>query len=181
MLTQKFFYPLYDTFDENFFASLKEAVKLRYEFVGDNDEKVFFVKSLLCFQMLKDYRVPLHPIQDNLTKKTNLKAINDALKSQGFSAGGSLADKLLSVFQWKRDKEMGRLAKKFFKANVKIIGTSDQFNEFVLRYLISIWLVDWEGPLYAVLQSTKDGTVRLKELNDILALWDFTKIFASYK
>ena len=181
MLTQKFFYPLYDKFDQNFFASLEKAVKLRYEFVGDNDEKVFFVKSLLCFQMLKDYRAPLYPIHDNLTKKTDLKAINDALKSQGFSAGGSLADKLLSVFQWKRDKEMGRLAKKFFKTNVKIIGTDNAFDEFVLRYLVSIWLVDWEGPLYAVLQSTKDGTVRLKELNEILALWDFTKIFASYK
>ena len=78
-----------------------------------------------------------------------------------------------------RDKEMGRLAKKLFSSPLKIIGSARQFDEFVLRYLISIWLVDWEGPLYALLQSTKNGKANLNELNTILALWDFKKIFAS--
>ena len=163
-----------DEFDRIFFASLKKAVKNHYNFIGTNDEKVFFVKSLLCFQMLKDYRAPLHAINDNLTKKTILKVINDAIKSNKFVIDYSWA-------VWTRDKEMGRLAKKLFSSPLKIVGTDEKFNEFVLRYLISIWLVDWEGPLYALLQSTKDGKANLDELNKILSLWDFTKIFATYK
>ena len=174
MITQKFFYPLIDEFDRNFFASLQKAVKERYIFVGDDDEKVFFAKSILCFQMLKDYRAPLYAINDNLAKKTSLKAINDIIKSKEFVIDYSWA-------VWTRDKDMGRLAKKLFSSPLEIIGTNEEFNEFVLRYLISIWLVDWEGPLYALLQSTKDGKVNLDELNKILSLWDFTKIFASYK
>lgn len=174
MITQKFFYPLIDEFDRIFFASLQKAVKEQYTFVGDDDEKVFFVKSLLCFQMLKDYRTPLYAINDNLTKKTSLKTINDAIRSKEFIIDYSWA-------VWTRDKDMGRLAKKLFSSPLEIVGTNEEFNEFVLRYLISIWLVDWEGPLYALLQSTKDGKANLDELNKILSLWDFTKIFASYK
>jgi hypothetical protein len=174
MITQNFFYPLIDEFDRDFFTSLQKAVKGKYTFVGDDNEKVFFVKSLLCFQMLKDYRTPLRAINENLTKKTDLKTINDAIKSKGFVIDYSWA-------VWTRDKEMGRLAKKLFSSPFKIIGSTQQFDEFVLRYLISIWLVDWEGPLYALLQSTKNGKANLNELNKILGLWDFTKIFTSYK
>jgi len=172
MITQKFFYPLIDAFDRNFFASLKKAIKGKYTFVGDNAEKVFFAKSLLCFQMFKDYRAPLRAINDNLIKKADLKAINDAIRVKEFIIDYSWAF-------WMRDKEMGRLAKKLFSSPLKIIGSARQFDEFVLRYLISIWLVDWEGPLYALLQSTKNGKANLNELNTILALWDFKKIFAS--
>ena len=174
MITQKFFYPLIDKFDRGFFASLQKAVKGKYAFIGDDNEKSFFVKSLLCLQMLKDYRTPLHIINENLTKKTDLKTINDAIKLRGFVIYYSWAI-------WARDKKMGQLAKKLFSSPFKIIGSTQQFDVFVLRYLISIWLVDWEGPLYALLQSTKNGKENLNELNKILGLWDFTKIFASYK
>lgn len=173
MITRKFFYPLIDTFDRDFFASIKKAAKGQYTFIGDNAEKVFFLKSFLCFQMLKDYRAPLRAVNDNLTKKASLKTINDAIRSKEFIIDYSWA-------VWARDKEMGRLAKKLFSSPLKIIGSDRQFDEFVLRYLISIWLADWEGSLYALLQSTKNGKANLHELNKILALWDFTKIFVSY-
>jgi len=173
MITQKLFYPLIDAFDRNFFANLKKAVKGKYTFVGDDNERVVFVKSILCFQILKDYRAPYRAINDNLMKKTNLKIINDAIKQKEFVIDYSWA-------VWRRDKKMGQLAKKLFNSPLKIIGSAQEFDEFVLRYLISIWLVDWEGPLYALLKSTQDGKANLGELNKILALWDFTKIFASY-
>ena len=174
MLSQKFFYPLFNTFDKDFFTSLKKAIKEKYTFIGNDDEKVFFVKSILCFQMLKDYRAPLYSINDNLTKKTNLKIINDTIKSKDFVIDYSWA-------VWKRDKIIGRLAKKLFSSQLKIVGSDKEFDEFVFRYLISIWLVDWEGPIYAILQEIKNGKANLKELNKILSLWDFTKIFTSSK
>jgi hypothetical protein len=123
--------------------------------------------------MLKDYRAPLYAINDNLSKKTNLKTINDAIRSKDFVIDFSWA-------VWKRDKDMGRLAQKIYDSPLELIGTNDEFNEFVLRYLVSIWLVDWEGPLYALLQSVENGKANLSDLNQTLALWDFTKIFANY-
>ena len=174
MLTQKFFYPLYKQFEKDFFASLLNAINENYSFIGNEEDKVFFVKCLLCLQMIKDYRAPLESIKENLSKKTDLKIINDAIKSKEFIIDYSWA-------VWTHEKEMGRLAKNLFSSPLEIIGTNEEFNEFVLRYLISIWLVDWEGPLYALLQSTKDGKVNLDELNTIISLWDFIKIFASYK
>ncbi len=173
-LTQKFFYPLVASFETDFFASLKKAVKNRYSFIGDDRDKVFFAKSLLCFQMTKDYRAPLKSIKKNLAKKTDLKTINADIKDSGFKVDYSWA-------VWKRDRIIGRLAKKLLGSKLKIVGTDKEFDEFILRYLISIWLVDWEGPLYALLISTKDGKADLKEMNKILALWDFTKIFAPKK
>jgi hypothetical protein len=174
MNQQNLFYPLIDKSDRNLFANLQKAIKGKYSFIGTKAEKVFFIKSLLCLQMLKDYRAPLRAINDHLSEKTDLKVINDAVKSNKFVIDYSWA-------VWTRDKEMGRLAKKLFKSPLKIIGTDREFDEFVLRYLVSIWLVAWEGPLYALLQSTKNGRVDLKELNKIMSLWDFTKIFVSYK
>lgn len=170
-LTQKFFYPLYKSFDTNFFASLQKAIKDKYSFIGDDRDKVFFAKSLLCLQMIKDYRAPLRTIKKNLAKKTDLKNINADIEASKFELDYSWA-------VWGHEKEMGRLAKKLLGSNLKIVGTDKEFDEFVLRYLISIWLVDWEGPLYALLVSTKNGKADLKEMNKILALWDFTKIFA---
>ncbi len=170
MITQKVFYPLIHKFDRDFFASIQRAVKEKYTFVGDDNEKIFFVKSLLCFQMLRNYRVPLYAIKGNLAKKTELKIINSIIKTKNFKIDYSWA-------VWTRDKEMGRFAKKLFNSNLIIIGTNKEFDQFVLRYLISIWLVDWEGPLYVLLQLTKDGKANLDELSKALALWDFTKIF----
>ena len=123
--------------------------------------------------MLQDYRRPLQTVKKHLAKKTDLKTINKEIKSMDFKIDYSWAIR-------GRDKDMGQLAKKFFKSNPKIIGTDKEFNEFILRYLLSIWLIDWEGPLYALLLSTKNNIINLKELNDILALWDFTEIFTSY-
>lgn len=174
MLRQELFYPLIDNFDKSFFTSLQKAVKDKYTFMWDLDEKIFFLKWLLCFQMLKDYRTPLYAIKDNLGENTDIKVINDIIKSKAFTIDYSWA-------VWNRDKDMGELVKRIFNSPLDIIGTNGEFNEFVLRYLISIWLVDWEWPLYALLQLTKGGEANLDKMNKILSLWDFTKIFASYK
>jgi len=158
---------------QDFFNQLLIAIQKKYTFNGDNIEKSFFIKLLLCLQMLKDYRMPLLPINTNLMQNTNLKNINTIIKSKKLTIDYSWA-------VWKRDKIMGKLAKTLWNSDINIIGTNIEFNEFVLRYLISIWLIDWEGPLYAILQATKQGTVDLPQLNKILSLWDFTKIFINY-
>lgn len=169
-LNESIFYPLYDDFDKDFFEKLKIAIKNKYSFKGDSEEKEYFIKTLLCLQMLKDYRAPLEAIAQNIQEEIDLKTINDQIRSKDYAIDSSWA-------VWKRDKIMGELAKKLYDSEIKIVGTDEGFDEFVLRYLVSIWLVDWEGPLYAILQLTKSGKINLRELNGLLKLWDFTRLF----
>ena len=172
MLSQKFFYPLYHNFDQKLFLKLKKAVKNKYEFIGSEKDKIFFIQCLFYYQLLnKNYRQQLKIIYKNLEPKTNLAEINQLTKKTTFK-------KDFSWVNWKTEKEMIKLVNKFWKdKKIKLIGTNQQFNEFILKYLVSIWLVDWSAPLYALLIETKKGTINLKNCNKILSYWDFTDIF----
>jgi len=176
MLPQKFFYPLYHDFEKRLFVKLLEAVEKQYEFVGSDQEKIFFIKTLFYYQLVnKDYRKHLRIIDKNLSPKTDIKKINGLVRKIKF-------EKDLSWITWLSEKDMIRLVDKFWhEKKVKLVGNNVEFNEFVLRYFVSIWLVGWAGPLYALLVATKDGVVNFKECNNILALWDFTRIFKDVK
>ena len=84
MLNQEFFYPLFGWFDKDFFRNLQKAVKEKYRFIGDNDDKIFFLKSLLCFQMIKNYRIPLYAVRKYLKSETDLEKLNKEIKSMDF-------------------------------------------------------------------------------------------------
>ena len=175
MISQKFFYPLYKDFEKKHFAKLLDAVKKKYEFVGGKDDKIFFIKSLLYYQLItKDYRKILVILDKHLSPRTDIAKINSLIKQTRFETD-------LSWVKWLYEKEMIKLVNKLWRSkDMKIIGSSSQFNEFILRYLISIWLVDWAGPCFAVLKLNEKRILDLKKANKILSLWDFTKIFASY-
>ncbi len=176
MLTQEFFYPLYKDFDQKYFAKLVDAVKNEYEFTGSKGEKIFFLKSLFYYQLItKDYRKLLIILDENLSSKTDIAKINNLIRESKFETD-------LSWIKWLYEKEMIKLVNKLWRSkNLKFVGDDLQFNEFILRYLVSIWLVDWAGPCFAILRATENEIFNLKECNEILNLWDFTKIFAFHK
>ncbi len=176
MLSQKFFYPLYHTFEQKLFVKLLGAVKKNYKFIGSDEEKIFFVKTLFYYQLInKDYRKHLHIIYRNLSPKTNIGKINELTRKIEF-------EKDLSWITWLFEKDMVKLVNKFWcRKKIKFVGNDAQFNEFILRYLVSIWLVGWAGPLYALLIATRDEEMDFKECNKILSLWDFTGVFKNYK
>ena len=170
MFDEKLFYPLFGQFEKKFFPKLKHAVAKGYHFEGSKKEKIFFFKTLLSLQMLKDYRAPLVAIDNNLDSVTQLKSINDEIKRRNFQLD-------FSWVIWRHERMMARLARELLNREINLVGSSVDYNEFVLRYLVSIWLVDWEGPLYVLLQLTRFDNVNLRMLNKALALWDFTGIF----
>lgn len=173
MISQKFFYPLYKDFEKKHFARLLDAVKKKYEFIGRKDDKIFFIKSLLYYQLItKDYRKILVILDRHLLPRTDIAKINDLIKQTKFETD-------LSWVIWRYEKEMIKLVKKLWqRKNMEIVGNDSQFNEFILRYLVSIWLVDWAGPCFAILKITEGGVLDLEKANKVLSLWDFTKIFA---
>jgi len=75
--------------------------------------------------------------------------------------------KLDQLRQWVRDKE------------IDFIGSDKEFFEFILRFSLSQFLSFWQGPMLQMLITIKDlENVKLKELNDQLKIWDYTKIFS---
>ncbi|MFA4931273.1 MAG: hypothetical protein WC570_05420 [Patescibacteria group bacterium] len=173
MISPQYYYPLLDDFDRRFFTKLQIAIKNKYRFVGNRDEKDFFVRSLLCLQVIRNYREPLKIISKQLQPDTEISIINDKIKNLKPTINYSWA-------VWDRDKQIGKISKKLFKSSLEIVGSEKDFDEFTLRYLVSIWLTAWEGPLYALLLSCQTGQADLKEMIAILKPWDFTEIFSTY-
>lgn len=171
-MRDEYFYPLYEQLDKDFFNKLKFAVKEGFAFRGSDEDKQKFVKDLLVLQLIKDYRKHLRIIWKYFDRDVDVAAINREASAINFGFDASW------VF-FKAEKELILLGKKLTKMDLKFEGSDKKFNEFVLRYLISIWLVDWSGPLYVILKKIEEdeGIVDLRELNKILSLWDFTGIF----
>jgi hypothetical protein len=167
-----YFYPLYKKFEQEFFLKLRKAVEEKYHFVGKDEDKEYFIKTLLCFQVAKDYRTPLKSVKKHLASESDIAEINKLVKKQSFKIDTTWVI-------WKSDFELVVLAKKIYKTKLRINGTSDEFDEFVLRYLISAWLVAWQGPLFMILKNIMEnrGKANLKSLNDMMKKWDFTDIF----
>jgi hypothetical protein len=171
-MMDKYFYPLYEKFDKDFFNKLKLAVQSDFAFHGGQSDKGKFVKDLLILQLIKDYRKHLKIICKHLDKKTDINLINGGTSKINFSFDTSWVD-------FKIEKEMISMAKRLKNADLTFKGSDKKFNEFVLRYLLTIWLADWIGPLYAILKKTENDKYifDLRELNKLLSLWDFTGIF----
>ena len=172
-MDENFFYPLYKEFDNAFFSKLKVAVVKGVEFRGDDKEKERFIKDLLVLQLIQDYRKHLKIVYKSMYgSDVNISKINQATDRLNFDFDTSWA-----VF--KVEQELVKMGKNLLKHDLKLEGSNRRFNEFILRYLISVWLVDWIGPLYAILKmiETNKYILNLREVNKLLALWDFTRIF----
>jgi hypothetical protein len=173
-IDKNLFYPLYKEFDKEFFKSLLVGIEKKYSFIGSAEEKSIFFKNLLILQMLKDYRSPILAIKEGLKQETEIKSLNQIIESQNYRLDYSWAN-------WGHEKEMGRFAEDLISNTLTLKGNQEQYDELVLRYLLSIWLVDWEGPLYALLKIThRGGEHTIEDLIRILELWDFTGIFKGY-
>jgi hypothetical protein len=168
----EYFYPLYEQFDKDFFNKLKLAAAGNFVFSGTQEDKQNFLKDLLILQLIKDYRKHLKIVFKYLDIKTDIEKINHDASKINFGFNTSWAKS-------KVEKELVAMGKKLIKAEIRLEGSDKKFNEFILRYLVSIWLVDWTGPLYAILKKLENDQyiLDLREMNKILALWDFTGIF----
>lgn len=173
-MNENLFYPLYKDFDKKFFRKLKEATKNKYEFIGDDREKEKFLKDLIVLQLIKNYRKHLQVIDEYLLRQTDLLEINKQTRNLDFEFDTTWVT-------FKVEQELVDLARGLKTTELTLIGNDENYDEFVLRYLLSIWLVDWQGPLYAILKYIENKkTIEIKELNKILKLWDFTEIFKDY-
>src|SRR3989344_3963580 len=75
-----------------------------------------------------------------------------------------------------RDIALNEFKKK--EAKIQFIGNDDEVSEFFVRFLLSQLLQDWRCPLMAVLlECLQDKKVKIAKLNNLLKIWDYTKVF----
>jgi len=76
-----------------------------------------------------------------------------------------------------QDKRLCELMDKLQDAKIEFIGNKDQISEFFVRFLLSQLLQDWRGLLMAViLECLQSKRVKIAKLNNLLKIWDYTRI-----
>lgn len=169
-------YPLYKESDKATYTLLEKLGKSnKYPtLVGSKEEINAFLKLLVLSQKMKDYR-KFRDIALNEFKKreVNIPTILKQSKNLEISSG---IDESWAIFL--QDKRLCELMDDFQDAKIEFIGNNEQISEFFVRFLLSQLLQEWRGPLMAmILECLQDKTVPISKLNNLLKIWDYTKIF----
>jgi len=73
---------------------------------------------------------------------------------------------------------LGNALLTFERSPVTFTGTGDEAVEFILRFLLSQISGQWHGALRTVMQKCMASrAVKLSELNKVLEVWDYTRLF----
>lgn len=123
---------------------------------------------------MKDYRKFRDIVLDEFKKKeANIPKILNKCKNLEIPRG---VDKSWAIFI--QDKRLCELMDDLQNAKIQFIGNDYEASEFFARFLLSQLLQDWRGPLMAVLlECLQDKEVKIAQLNKVLKMWDYTKIF----
>ena len=166
-------YPLYKKADEVAYLTLGK-LKWGSNLIGTKNEVNHFLKLLILSQKMKDYR-KFRDIALNEFKKATANILKILTGSKNLKITKGI-DKSWAIF--KQDQRICVLMDKFQDANIKFIGLNEEISEFFVRFLLSQLLQDWRGPLMAViLKCLHDKKVKVSKLNQLLKIWDYTKIF----
>lgn len=169
-------YPLYKNSDKVAYLFLKKLGKSKKypQIIGPKDEVNSLLKLLILSQKTKDYRLFRDIVLTELKKeKFNLANILEQEKNIEISNG---IDESWAIFI--QDKRICELIDDVRKTKIDFQGSNDEIVEFIVRFWLSQLLQDWRGPLMAVaLECLKNRKVNILKLNNLLKIWDCTKIF----
>lgn len=169
-------YPLYKESDKVTYTLLEQLGKSKKypTLVGSQDEINRFLKLLVLSQKMKDYRKFRDITLDEFKKdKADIKKLLDKSKDLEIHRGIDASWVILL-----QDKRLCELMDQFQDGKIELVGSNTEVVEFVIRFLFSQLLQDWRGPLMAViLECLPNKTVKISKLNNLLNIWDYTKIF----
>ena len=169
-------YPLYKESDKVVYAFLEKLGKSKEypKLVGLKEEINTFLKLLVLSQKMKDYR-KFRDIALTEFKKEEVSIRKIVTESKNLEIHRGI-DKSWAIFL--QDKRLCELMDEFQDAEIEFLGNNDQICEFFVRFLLTQLLQDWRGPLMAViLCCLEDKRVKISKLNNLLGIWDYTKIF----
>jgi len=167
-------YPLYKEPDKVAYRILEKLGRTYPKLIGSKDEINGFLKLLVLSQKMKDYRkfrdIALHEFQK---KEANIPKILD--ESQDLEIPRGVESWAIFI----QDKRLCELMDNFQDVKIQFLGDDNEVSEFFVRFLLSQLLQDWRGPLMAVLLGClQDKEIKIAKLNNLLKIWDYTKIFS---
>ncbi len=169
-------YPLYKEPDKVAYIILERLGKSKShpKLVGSKEELNDFLKLLVISQKMKDYRKFRNIALNEFKKKeVSISKVLGESKNLEISKG---IDKSWAIFT--QDKRLCELMDDFQDARILFIGNDNEVSQFFIRFQLSQLLQDWRGPLMAVLlECLQDKNVKIAKLNNLLKLWDYTKVF----
>lgn len=169
-------YPLYKESDVTAYTVLEKLGQSKKypTLAGSKEEINVFLRLLILSQKMKDYRKFRDITLGEFKKKeANIPTILEQSKNIEISRG---IDESWAIVG--QDKRLCELMDEFQDAKTEFIGNNEQIGEFLVRFLLSQLLQDWRGPLMAViLECLQDKTVQISTFNNLLKIWDYTKIF----
>ena len=169
-------YPLYRKFDEELYKKIEKLAKSKKypKITGTQKDIDIFLKTMTRAQKMDHWRLFFEIIYDDLDNDVfNIKGINQKARNLEIKEG---------IPEWAtlgHQKRMCLLNDKIGKQNISFIGTEEEIFEFILRFILSQLLISWETPLLAIfLEIEGEKRINVKKLNDLLKIWDYTKIFS---
>jgi hypothetical protein len=166
-------YPLYEKSDRVAYKALRNLGKSKIypEITGTRNETNEFLRLLIIGQKSRDYRT-LRDIVTNEIRKNEIDA--PKILRMGRAALQN-ADESWAIFT--QDKRICEMIGSLSSRKVEFSGNDREIIEFSARFMLSQMLQDWRGPLMAVLIECRKKKISLRKLNNLLKLWDYTKIF----
>lgn len=169
-------YPLYKEIDFVAYSILEKIGKSKEypKIIGSKSEINDFIKLLVVSQKLKDYRRLRDIVLSRLGgEKLDVPMILSESRDIKIIEG---VDESWAIFQ--QDKRICELIDNFYKSKIEFEGNDTEIIEFIIRFILSQLLQDWRGPLMAILLGfLSNKNIRVGELNNLLKIWDYTKIF----
>ena len=178
-ISPEWFYPLYKDSDKEVYTILLRLAKAKNypKFKGAEEQLSEFLKLVVYSGKSRNYRKYRDLILPELEKEEI--DLHDFIgKGKGLKIPHGV-DESWAIFI--QDKRICEILDDFYDAKIEFRGNAEETLEFLARYMLTQLLQDWRGPKLAVaLFSLTNKRVHIKDLNQLLSHWDFTKIFSSY-
>jgi len=140
-------------------------------FEGERPEINGFLNRLIINQRSRDWDRLFGFVLDELRYgRINAGKFNELIRARPPSAMARP-----SVAQ---HPELGRRIMALEKTSAWFEGSSEQAMEFVLRFFLSQTTSEWSTALDTIVKKATDGgPVNLTEMNKLLKVWDYTRLF----
>ncbi|MFA5932865.1 MAG: hypothetical protein WCV81_01205 [Microgenomates group bacterium] len=175
----KYRYPLFDQWDKDTFALIKEIAKTKNypKIIGTSGDRNQFLTTMIRSQKaLHDWRKLLEDTieQIKLNSTIDTSVLND--KYPPTNIGKDTPDWVT----YEEDRIVSNFIDQLGERKISFEGTAEEISEFVLRFILGQLGNDWEQTIMMIWEMLgTERSISLKELNNELKNFDYLKIFAN--
>lgn len=173
----KYRYPLFDQWDRNTFALIKEMARTKNypKIIGTSEDKNQFLTTLVRSQKaLHGWRKLLEDVieQIKLNSTIDTSVLND--KYPPTNIGKDIPDWVT----YEEDRIVSNFIDQLAERKINFEGTDEEISEFILRFILGQLGNDWEQTIMMIWEMLGEGDqIEVKQLNNEMKNFDYLNIF----